>query len=96
MEDIIAIEYDVTPTIANMLAMAQELQETRQRAEAAESALRLASKAPNKGSTAVTVLLDVWAEHYTSIDRYGADQWRRGNAGQEPQEFDEWQRDVGA
>ena len=26
-------------------------------------------------------------------DRYGADQWRRGNAGQEPQEFDEWQRE---
>ena len=27
-------------------------------------------------------------------DRYGADQWRRGNAGQEPQEFSEWQRKV--
>ena len=27
-------------------------------------------------------------------DRYGVDQWRRGNAGQEPQEFSEWQRKV--
>jgi MFS family permease len=27
-------------------------------------------------------------------DRYGADQWRRGNAGQDPQEFDEWQKEV--
>lgn len=24
------------------------------------------------------------------VDRYGADQWRRGNAGKDPQEFDEW------
>ena len=29
-------------------------------------------------------------------DRYGADQWRRGNAGQEPQEFSEWQRESAA
>ncbi len=27
------------------------------------------------------------------IERYGADQWRRGNAGKDPQEFDEWQRE---
>ena len=30
----------------------------------------------------------------TLADRYGADQWRRGNAGQEPQEFDEWRREA--
>jgi len=28
------------------------------------------------------------------VDRYGADQWRRGNAGQEPQEFGEWQKEA--
>ena len=27
------------------------------------------------------------------IDRYGADQWRRGNAGKDPQEFEEWRRE---
>ncbi len=26
------------------------------------------------------------------VDRYGADQWRNGNAGREPQEFEEWRR----
>jgi hypothetical protein len=30
----------------------------------------------------------------TLVERYGADQWRRGNAGKEPQEFNEWQRDL--
>ena len=29
----------------------------------------------------------------TAIERYGADQWRRGNAGKDPQEFEEWQRE---
>ena len=28
------------------------------------------------------------------VERYGADQWRRGNAGHDPQEFDEWRRDL--
>ena len=28
------------------------------------------------------------------VERYGANQWRRGNAGQEPQEFSEWQREI--
>jgi len=28
------------------------------------------------------------------VERYGADQWRRGNAGREPQEFAEWRREV--
>ena len=26
------------------------------------------------------------------VERYGADQWRRGNSGKEPQELHEWQR----
>lgn len=30
------------------------------------------------------------------VDRYGADQWRHGNAGRDPQEFDEWQRQLDA
>jgi hypothetical protein len=28
------------------------------------------------------------------VERYGADQWRRGNAGKDPQEFEEWRREV--
>lgn len=67
MEDIIAIEYDVTPTIANMLAMAQELQETRQRAEAAESALRLATH--STGSTTVLMTLDKYQELLAAVQR---------------------------
>lgn len=27
------------------------------------------------------------------VNRYGADQWRRGNAGKDPQEFEEWRRE---
>ena len=27
-------------------------------------------------------------------DRYGADQWRRGNAGKDPQGFSEWQKEA--
>jgi hypothetical protein len=38
----------------------------------------------------VLVLLPQLGE--VDIDRYGADQWRRGNAGKDPQEFDEWRR----
>ena len=30
------------------------------------------------------------------VERYGADQWRRGNAGQEPQEFAEWRQETAA
>jgi len=117
VEDIIAIEYDVTPTIANMLAMTQELHEARQRAEAAErklndvlpqyvaqmadaikraeaaeSALRLATH--STGSTTVLMTLDKYTDLLAAIDRYGADQWRRGNAGKDPQEFDEWQKEA--
>lgn len=35
----------------------------------------------------------VETEHLTTVERYGADQWRRGNAGREPQEFGEWRRE---
>lgn len=36
------------------------------------------------------ILADVYSERLGLVDRYGADQWRRGNAGKEPQEFEEW------
>jgi seryl-tRNA synthetase len=29
----------------------------------------------------------------SQLERYGADQWRRGNAGKDPQEFEEWRRE---
>ena len=28
------------------------------------------------------------------VERYGADQWRRGNAGKDPQEFAEWRKEA--
>lgn len=28
------------------------------------------------------------------VERYGVDQWRRGNGGQDPQEFEEWQQEA--
>jgi len=40
------------------------------------------------------ILAGVYSERLGLADRYGADQWRRGNAGQDPQEFDEWQKEV--
>ena len=58
-----------------------------QRAEAAEAQameLRLALGATVERANR----LAIWA------DRFGADQWRRGNAGKEPQEFDEWQKET--
>ena len=64
------------------------------RAEAAVSALRLATG--SKGSTTVIMSLEVYEmmlDLQSQVDRYGADQWRRGNAGKEPQEFDEWRRE---
>ena len=57
------------------------------RAEAAEAQameLRLALGATVERANR----LAIWA------DRFGADQWRRGNAGKEPQEFDEWQKET--
>ncbi len=67
--------------------LAKQLTAMRQRAEAAEAKLlelRLALGAAVERANR----LAIWA------DRYGADQWRRGNAGQEPQEFDEWQKEA--
>lgn len=61
--------------------------------DAAVSALALATGSePGKG-TGVWVPLDKWIAMHTERERYGADQWRRGNAGKEPQEFEEWQRE---
>ena len=42
---------------------------------------------------AVTAERDALAAQLALSERYGADQWRRGNAGQEPQEFEEWKRE---
>lgn len=35
--------------------------------------------------------LDEALDKLALVERYGADQWRAGNAGREPQEFAEWQ-----
>ena len=44
--------------------------------------------------TAVTARAEAAETTLALADRYGADQWRRGNAGKEPQEFSEWQKEV--
>jgi len=33
---------------------------------------------------------------FALMDRYGADQWRRGNEGRAPQGFVEWRKGMGA
>lgn len=153
MEDIIAIEYDVTPTIANMLAMAEQLAERTTALEQLQMALhvkhtqlttvtaerdalraqiaatealarelkadwtdkrevlllatRLVDEAEKFKQRAEAAELELshlrpeWQAMQQERDaavaltnRYGADQWRRGNAGQEPQEFAEWQKEA--
>lgn len=121
--------------------VAVERDALRQRAEAAEAALALATNStPGKGTgvwmtldayqdllsqlteieervkaqmvqlAAVTAQRDALAQrndlaavHVAAItfdnlrpdiDRYGADQWRNGNAGREPQEFSEWRQEA--
>ena len=44
--------------------------------------------------TAVTARAEAAETTLALADRYGADQWRRGNAGKEPQEFSEWQKEA--
>ena len=46
------------------------------------------------GSVGVWMHVEKYTELLASIERYGADQWRRGNAGKDPQEFAEWQREI--
>lgn len=74
---------------------ADQVQMLAARAEAAESALRLATG--SKGSTTVVMSLEVYEKMLdlrALVERYGADQWRRGSAGKDPQEFDEWQKEA--
>lgn len=58
--------------------------------DAAVSALTLATGTEPGRGTGVWVPLETWTAMHTERERYGADQWRRGNAGKEPQEFSEW------
>jgi len=49
--------------------------------------------------TDALILIDAAENYDKALDklvlanRYGADQWRRGNAGKDPQEFEEWRRE---
>lgn len=53
--------------------------------------LAAATKPP---STGVWMHTDKYHELLASIDRYGADQWRRGAGNKDLQEFAEWQREI--
>jgi len=85
--------YFVEDDDANIVAVfqleadADEYVNLRKRAEAAEAAalqLRLDLGSAVERSNR----LAIWT------DRYGADQWRRGNAGKDPQEFAEWRKEA--
>lgn len=51
--------------------------------------LAAATKAP---STGVWMPVDTYTELLASIERYGADQWRRGAGNKDPQDFAEWRK----
>lgn len=70
-----------------MKKLVTDRDEWKKRAEAAEAAalqLRLDLGSAVERSNR----LAIWT------DRYGADQWRRGNAGKDPQGFSEWQKEA--
>ena len=68
------------------------LAETEAKLAATEQALRLATGSTEGKPTTVLMTLDKWTAHLADVERFGADQWRSGNAGREPQEFLEWRR----
>jgi len=83
----------VNVAAAEIKSQREQLDAMRQQLTAAVSALRLVTDSTPGKTATVWMSLDAWTEHLADADRYGADQWRKGNAGKEPQEFDEWRRE---
>lgn len=81
---------------ANQYALSMEATANaeRTRAEAAEQALALATNSTPGKPTIVMMTLDKWTLHLAEVEHFGADQWRNGNAGKDPQEFAEWQKET--
>lgn len=58
------------------------------------------SQAVMLDKTDALILIDAAENYDKALDklvlanRYGADQWRRGNAGKDPQDFEEWRREA--
>ncbi len=91
----------------NREKLLEQLATATQRAEAAEAALALATGTTPGKTTGVWVPLDKWELQLAKlteieerikallvdVERYGADQWRNGNAGKDPQEFAEWRKE---
>ena len=91
----ILMDHGEQHALSEVVRLVDAAESAMHRADAAESALRLATG--SKGSTTVVMSLDVYEKMLdlqALVERYGADQWRRGNAGREPQEFDEWQKEA--
>ena len=80
----------VNVAAAEIKSQREQLDAMRQQLTAAVSALRLVTDSTPGKTATVWMSLDAWTEPLADVARYGADQWRRGNAGQEPQEFEEW------
>lgn len=87
--------------------LAQRIRELEQQLAATEAALCLATDATPGKPSVMWLPLERWREVQAQLaaateraddvevlaERFGADQWRNGNAGKDPQEFDEWRQE---
>ena len=78
----------------NLSGVDMQLQEMRDRLAAVTAELAERSLVAEQLSMALHVRDTQLAALRALIEHYGADQWRRGNAGKEPQEFEEWRREA--
>lgn len=95
---------DIDTLLAHVAALTAERDQLRQRAEAAEATLaertlvveqlQMALHVKHTELVAMTARAEAAEATLALADRYGADQWRRGNAGKDPQGFSEWQKEA--
>ena len=79
------------PRAAAIAELRTQLTNVTAERDALRAQLAAATKPP---STGVWMHTDKYHELLASIDRYGADQWRRGAGNKDLQEFAEWQREI--
>ena len=79
------------PRAAAIAELSAQLAAATAERDTLRAQLAAATKPP---STGVWMHTDKYHELLASIDRYGADQWRRGAGNKDLQEFAEWQREI--
>jgi len=79
------------PRAAAIAELSAQLAAATAERDTLRAQLAAATKPP---STGVWMHTDKYHELAIWTDRYGADQWRRGNAGKDPQEFAEWRKEA--